>query len=104
MFEIHSTTNGPVIVCDGQFVVLSDDDALVELCEKDESIIGALEEHVKHELRSAVEGFLDAAEAGINPPPTKIYSYINATQSLWIFENHRWPAYLDALEDAKEEQ
>lgn len=104
MFEIRSTTNGPVIIHDGEFVVLSDDDALVELCEKDESLIEALEEHVKSELRSAVEAFLDAADSGINPPPTKIYSYINATQSLWIFENHRWPAYLDALEGTEEGQ
>ena len=104
MFEIHSTTNGPIIVSDKRLISLADDDALIGLCVEDESIIGKLEEHVLQELRSATDDFIDATSAGINPPPTKMYSYISAVQMLWIFKNHRWVAYLDALADALEEQ
>ena len=104
MFEIHSTTNGPIIVSDKRLISLSDDDAMIGLCVEDESIIEKLEEHVLLELRSATDDFIDATSAGINPPPTKIYSYISAVQMLWIFKNHRWVAYLDALEEALEEQ
>lgn len=103
-FEIHSTNNGPIILSEGKVIVLSDDDILIELCEKDESILNSMQEHISTELAASMQEFLGAIEANINASPSKIYSYLSAFQQFWMLKNHRWTQYLMALEEANADQ
>lgn len=98
-FKLYATNNGPVIIEEDKIIVFSDDDSLIEMCEKDDSILVAMESHVISELSSATQEFLGAATSGLNVSPSKIYSYISAFQQFWMFKNHRWPQYLMALEE-----
>ena len=103
-FEIRATSNGPIIILDNEIVVLSDHEMMIDLREKHPSIFDEIQEHLGKELLSEVESHIDASNANINPPPTKIYSYVGALQSLWMIKNHNWPSYLAALEKAEEEE
>jgi len=97
--KIYATSNGPIILEEDKIVVLSDDDTLIEMCEKDDNILAVIESHVISELNAATQEFLEAAQSGLNVSPSKIYSYISAFQQFWMFKNHRWPQYLQALEE-----
>lgn len=97
---IHSTTNGPVIAHDQLFVVLSDDDNLIELCEQDESTLSELEKHILFELKSTFDDYLDAVSNNINAPTQKLYSYISAIQQFLLFKNVKWVQYQIAVKEA----
>ena len=103
-FIIRSTSNGPVIILDNEIVVLSDHEMMIDLREKYPSIFDEMQDHLVKELLVEVQSHIDASNANINPPPTKIYSYIGSLQSLWMIKNHNWPSYLAALEQAEEEE
>ena len=99
-YEIHSTTNGPVIFYNDKAVCLSDENSLLEICEQNLDFLADMQGHVIRELNAAMASFNEAAEANINMPAVKIYSYLSAYQQFWIFRNHNWPAYLHAVEEA----
>lgn len=98
--NIYATSNGPVIFEEDKVIVLSDDDSLIELCEKNDNTLTVIESHIFLELNSAMQEFLGAAESGLNVNPSKIYSYISAFQQFWLFKNHKWTQYLMAIEEA----
>ena len=102
-FKIRPTSNGPVIILDEEIIVLSDHEAMIDLRENYPSIFEDIQKHLEEELLLEVKAHIDASNANLNPPPTKIYSYIASLQSLWMIKNHNWPAYLDAIEQAQME-
>jgi hypothetical protein len=103
-FEIHATDNGPVMVNNGNFVVLSSDDAMIDLVYEDGSRFNLIQNHIKEELKNAFDLYLEGFSAGLNPPAGRLYAYISALQQYWMFRNIKFANFLSALEEAEDEE
>jgi hypothetical protein len=102
-FEIHATDNGPVFVHHGNFVVLTSEDGMIEMCYEDPSRFAEIQNHIQAELASASETYIDGFVNGFNPPAQRLYSYIAALQQFWMFRNIRFAQYLQALNETDAE-
>ena len=100
--QIHATTNGPVVIHEGRLIVLADDDALIQLCEHDESALFEIENHILSELGFTFNEYMDAVSSNLSAPNQKLYSYISAVQQFLIFKNFKWPQYQMAIRQAEE--
>lgn len=98
-FEIHATDIGPVIVYHGEFIALTSEDAMIEVCHEDGSRFNIIKDHITSELRSAFDLYLEGFEYNLNPPSGKVYAYMAAYHQFWMFKNIRFAQYLDALEE-----
>jgi len=103
-YEILTTTAGPVILYKNQILVLQDEQPLIELLEEDKGFFAEMQAHILGELRAAMDEFVEAADANINSAPTKIYQYVSAYQMYWLLKNNSWPRYLQAIEEACEDE
>lgn len=103
-FEIHATDNGPVILYDGNFVVLTNDDAMLHMCHEDPSRFGLIHNHIQENLKDACDLYLEGFTLNLNPPAGKLYAYIAALQQYWMFRNIKFAQFLDALRTASEEE
>lgn len=102
-FEIHATDNGPVIINNGEFVVLTSEDALIEVVLENGNYFNLIEDHIKEEIRESFDAYLEGFAMGINPPAGRLYSYIAAYQQFWMFRNIRFASFLRALEESESE-
>jgi len=103
IFKIYSTSNGPFIIYDEKVLVLSEDDKLFELCEKDGSALRDIEGHILFELESAFSEYLGAVSSNIPAPVQKLNSYLSAVQQFLFFKNVKWPQYQTAIKEAEDE-
>jgi len=103
-FEIRATDIGPIIIYEGNFVTLASDDALIELCHEDGSRFDDIQNHIKDELRRSFDDYCDGFDANINPPAAKLYAYISSYQQFWIFKNIKFAQYMQAFNEAEDEQ
>lgn len=100
--SIKSTSNGPIVIANGELIALSDDQALIAACEEDETLLEGLWTHIESELQNALSTYLDGVSANLNPTPVKVFSYVTACQQYWMFKNHRWASYVVARDNALE--
>lgn len=103
-FEIHATDIGPVIVYNGNFLAITNDDAMIELAYEDGNRLKIIQDHIIEEAIESFNTYIEGFKAEINPPAGKLYAYISALQQFWIFEKIRLAQYLAALEQAEEEE
>lgn len=104
VFKICATSNGPVIIHDEQLTVMTDDDKLIGLCEKDASALRDIEGHIFFELESAFNEYFGAISSNIPAPTQKLHSYISAVQQFLFFKNVKWPQYQAAIKEAENGQ
>lgn len=102
-FEIHATDIGPVIVNNGNFLSITNDDAMIELVYEDGDRFNVIRDHIVEELNETFSLYIEGFKSGLNPPAGKLYSYISALQQFWIFEKIRFAQYLNALSQAEDE-
>ena len=102
-FEIRATEIGPVIVHGEKFITLVSEDALIEFCHEDGTRLGAIEDHIREELRETADSYIEGFAIGINPPAGKLYAYIAAYQQFWMFKNIRFAQYVQAVLEAEAE-
>jgi len=102
-FEIRATDIGPVIIHNGEFVALTSEDAMIEVCHEDGARFNIIRDHIVDELKATFDLYIEGFMAGLNPPAGKLYAYIAALQQFWMFKNIRFAHYLVALEESEEE-
>jgi hypothetical protein len=103
LFEIHATDNGPVIIHNSEFVVLTSEDSLIQLIQEDVNRFDLIEDHIKQEIKNTFDLYLEGFAAGINPPAGRLYAYIAAYQQFWMFKYIKFPNFLMALENSENE-
>jgi hypothetical protein len=102
-FEIRATDIGPIILHNDNLVPLTSEDAMIELCYEDGTRFNLIQDHIKEELQSACDTYIEGFMMGINPPAGRLYAYIAAFQQFWMFKHIRFAQYLSALHEAEEE-
>lgn len=95
-YEIIHTLNGPVIKSDNQYFTMLDTHLMIDLAEKDESFLTDLRAGLTAMLNDGLDEYLEAFEAGIQHPPTKIYTYLNSCGQYFGFMYGAWAAYNNA--------
>lgn len=102
-FEIRATDIGPIIVNNGEFIALTSEDAMIEVCHEDGSRFNLIRDHIAAELKNAFDLYLEGFSSGLNPPSGKVYAYMAAYHQFWMFKNIKFAQYLDAIEEQEEE-
>ena len=93
---------GPVFFHNDNLVVLASEDLMIEMCHEDGTRFNAIQDHIKEELRNALDLYIEGFMMGINPPAGRLYAYIAAFQQFWMFKHIRFAQYLNALQEASE--
>ena len=102
-FEIRATDIGPIIVHNGEFIALTSEDAMIEVCHEDGARFNLIRDHITEELKNAFDLYLEGFSLGLNPPSGKVYAYMAAYHQFWMFKNIRFAHFLNALEEQEEE-
>lgn len=100
--EIRATDIGPVIVHNDTFIVLANDDAMIEFCYEDANRLQLIQNHIKEELENSMDLYIEGFMMGINPPAGKLYAYMSAMQQFWILKNIKFAKYVAAVLEAQQ--
>lgn len=103
-FEIQATDIGPIIINNGQFIALTSEDAMIEVCQEDGERFNIILNHITDELKSAFDLYLEGFSLGLNPPSGKVYAYMAAYHQFWMFKNVRFAQFLSALQGLEDDE
>lgn len=95
-YKIIHTSNGPVINNGEEYFTMLDTHLMIDLAEKEENFVTDLRAVLTSVLKEGLEEYLEAFESGIQHPPTKIYTYLNACGQYFGFMYGAWAAYNNA--------
>lgn len=103
-FEIYATDNGPVFAYKGNFFVLTSEESMLELCYEDPTCFDLIRNHIQEHLKDACDLYSEGFTLNLNPPAGKLYAYIAALQQFWMFRNHKFPQFLEAIKAGENQE